>query len=182
MRLIVIILLAVVCFVGAIIGAMSFTGNLTPEGLDKLLGRQAPKTAEGAEKPDDVDPLLRQFEKKRQAIAKREAELAKREERVRLAEGQLSTTRAELAQLLKDLEEARQMEDAEREKRILTIADSFAAMKPENAAEALNRFSAEDAATILSKMDDARKRGKILDSLQSEEVANLMETYQDATS
>ncbi|MBN2309308.1 MAG: hypothetical protein JXR94_10075 [Candidatus Hydrogenedentes bacterium] len=178
MKIIGLFVLALVSFVLTLVGALSATGNLSKEGLERLFeGRPAAAPA-AAEKEDELDPILRALKKREAAVKQREGELAEREQRLKLRERDLDEIRDELTQAYTQFVASLDEADDDYEVRLQEAATSIESMKPKNAAEVLRQWPPDEAARILAKVQE-RVRGKILDEMDPDKAALFLRALQE---
>jgi len=178
MKLLAIISLAILSFVGVFAGILAATGQLSMDTVDQILGRgEAAEPAPAVEAPDEVDGLVRALRDREQTLAERAARLEEREQRLAATERELMELREEVENLLDQLTGALAEQEEDRERRLQEVADSLAGMRPGNAAEAVSELDPDIAARVLSLMDQ-RDRGKVLDEMEPRMAASLLSELQ----
>jgi len=171
-----VVLLAVGAFAAAVLVPIGMSGHLNREGFEKILKKDTAPTP-AAVKPDPANPLLRALQKQREALAKREAKLKEDEQRVRAMQADLDQLRDELEEVLSEIQAKLSEEDAAQQQRLAKVAEALADMKPRNAAETLETFTADEASRVLMLVKD-RDRTKILDAMEQEQAALILKTLQ----
>lgn len=157
-------------FLGSLAGILAVTGNLSPE-LWKRMVAPAPAPAATAPAPQDsLGPLAEALKQKETHLTLREQELRQREARVEQRERELDRLRADLEVLRVEISTAMDTADEEQQARRKTVADTLAAMRPENAARTLQSMGRDEVAAILNLVP-ARSRGKIMDAMKEQDVA-----------
>lgn len=176
------IILGLAAFLITLMVPVALSGNLSMETLNRIIGREAAdKKSEPAtpvEEPDDIDPLVKALKAREEKVAQREAELAKEAARLDQDKAHVKELVGELEQILAQITQSLDTADANREKQIGEVAKSFASMKPKNAAQALETLPAEDAIAYLKYIKE-KDRGKILDEMQPDKVAVLLQMLQE---
>lgn len=162
MKYLLMLVVVVLAYVGALAGALFATGNLTTENVNKLIGRE--EEPELPPETDEATPLIRQLEQRAQALAERERAIQDREQRVSARERELEETQERIEALQAQVNRALEQREAQEQARLAEVADSVGAMKAPNAAETLESLPPEDAASILRQVDE-KDRGKILDEM-----------------
>ncbi len=172
-KLIFYVLLPLVAFAGTVAVCLSLTGNLSKEGIDKILGRAQPakQTQEAAE--GQTDPYLRALQQREEDLKKREAKVQEDDARIKKAQTDLDQLRTEIEDLQKEIGDALKVEDAEQQKRVADVALSLGKMKPVNAAKTLESWDVQESAKVLRLVKD-KERGKILDSMTPEKAAAIL--------
>ena len=171
--------LFIVSFAAALVTATALTGNLSKEGIARLVKGAPEVTAAPTEPADDLGPLTRALRAREEELAKREAAVKQREERVSQMEADLGQLRTEILEIQQQIQQAIDGEETNREKRVTEVATSLSAMKPDKAAKALDGWpDIADAADVLRRIKD-RDRGKILDAMEPEKAALLLRKLQE---
>jgi flagellar motility protein MotE (MotC chaperone) len=166
-------------FVGSLAGVLAATGNLSREGLDKILGKTPPAAAEPEEEPDDLDPLLRAVREQQKKLEEREAGLKEREERVKTAEQDLAKLRDELSGMLQQYAENLDKVDADQEQKRQEVAMLLEKMKPDQAAEIIGAKEPEEAVQLLQLLPE-KSRPKVMDKLAPEKAGAILDAMQNA--
>ncbi len=175
MKLIGYILLGIVSFALTVFGLVAATGNLP--NLQKIFkGEVAEKKV--VEEPDELDQLARELKAREERLTEQEAKLSREEEQLKQRQQELDDTLSKLEDISGQIQESIGEADADREERLKVTAESYAAMKAANAAEALKDWPAEDAANILRLIKD-KDRGKILDQMEPRQAALILRTLQE---
>ena len=184
MKLIIVMIVALVAFAGALVVAGKATGvldALTRENVGKLISGKPEEEKPLSQEPrDDVVPLTR-------ALKMREEELNKREESIRQQDAQIKKRQTDLEELqtqIKGIQEQIQqtvsVQDAVRNNRFQDVAMSLSKMKPANAAKILNDWPAEEIGGVLALIKE-KDRGKILDAMTPEKAASALQAATAST-
>src|SRR5262245_18185826 len=88
MRFILILVAAVVVFVGTIAAALALTGKLNADTIRRLAGIET-KAPEVTKQPEDVGPLATKIKEEQERLRAWEADLQKREEQLDTREANL---------------------------------------------------------------------------------------------
>jgi flagellar motility protein MotE (MotC chaperone) len=163
-------LMGLLSFVGTLIGLLALTGNLSWERLQQVANPVPARTAPASSAPDPVGPLAEALKQKEAQLRKLEQNLSAREARVEQREKELNRLRGDLEGLRAEISSAMDEADTDQEARRKTVADTLAAMRPENAARTLQGMSRDEVAAILNLVP-ARSRGKIMDAMREQEFA-----------
>ena len=181
MKIFVALVMAIFAFAATIVGALYLAGGFTQEGMQKLLGIEAPKPKEAAAASEAAIPEVVKAQKER------EEELNAREEALKIEEKRIETTRVQLQELqdtLKGLvaDAAKQLDQADSDKqaRLQNVANSLAAMEPESAAQAIESWAPQDSAIILQMVDD-EIRGEILNAIKPDKSAAILDAMKDVS-
>lgn len=177
MKIALIVIVAILSFVGALVGALALTGNLNAESLGKLFAG-GPEEAEMAEPPDALAPWAEAMKKREEAVAMREAEVAERETRLEQERRELEQYGAEVAATLEQIQSLLATEDSGRGERIAETAKTIESMKPDTAAASMAAFEPEESAAILALIKE-RTRGKILDAMDETQRALVLRAMQE---
>lgn len=177
-KIIGLIALALVCFVGTLAGIIAATGNLKMESLDRIRGTdKTPK--EEVVVADPVSIWAKGLKDKEKELTAKEGTLNELELRIEQRRQELVTLKDELTNLQKVIDESLETSDADHEKRLTDVATSLAQMKAANAAKILDSWpSAEEVAAILRKIKD-KDRGKILDSMNAKRATEILRIIQE---
>ena len=176
MKILLYALVGLVAFVLTLVGAMFFTGNLSQEGFDRLLGTEEPAPAV-SEPEDDLDPLLKALKSREETVRDGEKDLEARQKNLEIRERDVETMLKDVTQVLEQLTDSLDETDADHEKLLVETAKSIEGMKAKNAAEVLGEIPIEDAAQLLLRIKD-RDRGKILDEMDPEQTAQIIQILQ----
>ena len=175
MKIAILLVLALLSFGLTLVGMLAVTGNLTPEGLDRIMGRSAPAPVLKQEAKDDLDPILKTLNERAETLKKREQELDEREKqlaiRERDIEGMLDELKLTHTQFTESLDKA----DTDYAANLKIASESVAGMKPKGAAEVLADWPPDDAAALLRGVPE-RQRGKILDEMDPQDAAAILES------
>ncbi|GMU93105.1 MAG: hypothetical protein AMXMBFR4_21630 [Candidatus Hydrogenedentota bacterium] len=183
MKAALIVVLAIVSFVGTLAGALAMTGNLSADGIRKLVGSTGPPAVKPLpvvtlDATDQMPDLARALKEREEELNVREARLKAEEERLEQARAQLDELRASLENLIADATSTADKADAERQQRLESVAQSLGTMKAPQAAQAIEDWPPEDAAQLLQLIDE-RARGKILDSLTPDRAAAFLRAMRE---
>lgn len=178
-KILVALLLALLAFVGTLLGALAATGNLSKEGFDKILNRGEPEpAAAGAASQEQLDPLLKAIEERETRLKEKAEALEKRAEQLDIRERDLEELREELQRVYTQFTESLDQADATHEERLRDVAKSLAGMSPENAAQVLQEWPPSEAARILRDVDEG-DRGDILDEMEADKAALILRALQE---
>jgi len=181
MKFILLIMIAILTFALALIGALAATGNLSKEAVEKMVGtkKEAPKTEEKVEPQDDVEPIAKALKERDEQLKQREAKVTEEEQRLKLEQQDISELRTELEQTLKQIMEHINTTDQGDEEALTKLSKTMAAMRPKNAADSIVGLAPEKAARVLRMMKE-KESGKILDSMAPEQRALIMRSLTQA--
>jgi flagellar motility protein MotE (MotC chaperone) len=184
MKLFVALVMAIFAFAATIAGALYLAGGFTQEGMQKLLGIEAPKPTETA------PPSAEQIPEVVKALNERDKELTEREEALKTEEKRVEETRAQLAALRETLqglvEEATKsldQADSDKQQRLQNVANSLGAMaanEPIAAANVLESWMPKDAAIVLQLIDE-EMRGEILSAMKPDRSAAILSAMKDVS-
>ena len=180
MRIVAYIALAFLSFAGVLAGLIAQSGNLSKEGIERLLKRGPEQAASPVEPKDEAGPWARALREKEEALKKREAELDEQERRLATQMGDLEDLRKKVQEIDKEIQDALATTDAERAARVKDAAARLAEMKPDNAAKALEDWPVEDAAAILRQIKE-KDCAKILDAMDPRQATVLLRSLQEKT-
>ena len=159
MKIFVALVMAIFAFTATIAGALYLAGGFTQEGMQKLLGIEAPKPLEAAAPSEEQIPEVVK------ALNEREADLNAREEALKVEEKRVETMRLQLDELqatlkglVADASKSLDQADSDKQARLQDVANSLGAMEPESAAPVLESWPPQDAAIVL-QMIDGQVRG-----------------------
>lgn len=181
MKIFVALVMAIFAFAATIVGALYLAGGFTQEGMQKLLGIEAPKpqevpAASEAQIPEVVT-----------ALKEREEDLNAREEALKTEEKRIETTRLQLEELQETLkglvaDATKQLDQADSDKqaRLQNVANSLAAMEPESAAQAMEAWLPQDSAIVLQMIDE-EVRGEILNAMKPDKSAAILDAMKDVS-
>ncbi len=181
LKLIGIALVAVLCFAGAMAGLLAYSGNLSKEGIDKLLypksaGQKAVETP--AEKGDESSALAQALKQREEELNQRETKMRDEEERSKKSRADLDALRTEVQAMQAKIGASIKIVDADHKKRMEDVALSLSKMKATNAAESIGSWPVEDAVAVLRFVKD-KERAKILDAMKPEQSSVLLLGLQD---
>ena len=169
--------LAIVCFLGAIIGPMAVTGQLNEDTFGALFGGE---DASDPVKPgeDDLGPLATKLRSEQKRLQEWDAKLGEEDARLTQRERIIDQNLSEIKQIQTEVVTAMDALDADQQAAIQSIAKTMEAMSAENAATDLQAMSPEEAARILP-MIKGRNRGKILDEMDADQRSLILQVLQD---
>ena len=180
MKFILLSLVGLLSFAGAIVGMLALSGNLNGEALQKLRGKEAEGTAvAGAEAapPDMLSELAKEVKARADELDTREAKLLQQEAQLRQREEELTKMRTELETIRLEIDSKYAQSDAARQQQLQTIGLTLAKMNAKKAAERLNGMEPEEIADILNTMKDTN-RGKILEELEKDLTIQVLRQMQ----
>lgn len=177
-KIIGILIAGVVVFVGTLVGALAATGKLNADTFAKLLGKQEAAHPDAATPAEDLGPLTTKIKEEQERLRAKELELDEREAQLDQREALLDQTLAEVTKAQEEVAAALGQLDEQHNAAILQIAKTMEKMDPANAAIDLAAMTPEDAAKIVPLITD-RSRGKILDEMEAEPRARLLEVLQE---
>lgn len=171
------LMLGVVVFLAALVGPMAATGNLNPETIMRLLGREeAPEPVWNPD--DDLGPLALKISAEQDRLREWEERLSEEDTRLTQRERDLDATLDEITGIQTEISSAIDQLDSEQQASILAIAKTLESMAAANAAIDLEGMSPEDAARILPLIKD-RSRGKILDAMKQLNRSLILQVMQE---
>lgn len=177
MKLALIVIVGLLSFVGALVGALAVTGNLNAESLGKLIASE-PEEMVSEEPPDALAPWAEAMKKREEAVAAREADVAERETRLEQERRDLEQYGSEVAANLEQIQTLLNTEDSSQGERIAETAKTLESMKPDTAAESMAAFEPEESAAILALIKE-RTRGKILDAMDENQRTMILRAMQE---
>jgi flagellar motility protein MotE (MotC chaperone) len=180
MKIIIYGLVAVLSFAGALAGALALTGYLTPETLERILGRgeAAEEQAPALPEEDALGSLARALKERETSLNRRETGLSERERALAARESELRRLESTVEERIQDLNNLLGQADNEMVARRQTLADTFGRMDPRKAAEQLQALPPEDAVAILRLMDE-KNRAKIFDAMNRDEATRILRLFQE---
>lgn len=173
LKIIAYVLVPVVAFAATLVVCLALSGNLSKEGIQKLVSSPTAETSAETAPANEIDPLVKALQTREEDLNKRETQVREDEERVKKEQADLEALRTELQALQVKIGAAVKTEDAAQEKRIEDVALSLAKMKPKNAADTLSAWTVDDAAAVLRKVKD-KDRGKILNEMTPEKASAVL--------
>lgn len=173
MKLIAYIVVPLIAFVGTVAACLAVTGNLSKEGIEKILSRAPVAEETPAPAVQEADPYLRALQQREEELKKREAKVQEDDARIKKSQADLDQLRTDIEGIQKQIGAALKVEDAEQQTRLSDVALSLAKMKPTNAAKTLESWDAQEAAKVLQAVKD-KQRGKILDAMTPEKAAAIL--------
>lgn len=178
MKVVPTLILTVVAYMGALLGALVFTGNLNQKSLSKVFGGKEPMAV--VEVVDEAGPLARELESRSETLKVREEALSGREERLGRRERELDDAYDRLLSLQEQIDESLAAQDSDKLARLAEVAVTVGAMNSVSAAETLELLPPEDAAEILRGVEE-RPRGKILNEMDLRKRAQILQLMQDSS-
>jgi flagellar motility protein MotE (MotC chaperone) len=170
-KLILYILIVLLSFAGTVAICLAVTGNLSMEGIGRII-RPKPAAEETPEAPrEEVDPYLQALQRREEDLKKREASLQTEEAQLKKSKADLEQLRTDVEQIQKQIGEVLKTEDAEQVKRDTDVALSLSKMKPTNASTLIASWEAKEAARVLRLVKD-KERGKILDAMTTDKTTS----------
>jgi len=174
----------VMTFVATVLLLLFLTGNLNRESLARLRGggeETAPVPV--AEEADETSALLTTLREKEVQLAEREAAVQEEEKRLALLRKELESLRDSLETMQKKVNESMDSADEAINTRMETVARSLASMEAKNAAQTLTSemFTPDEAAMILQRIEEDRKRGEILNEMPPDEAAVVLQALKKRT-
>ena len=168
--------LAMACFLVALVGPMAVTGQLNKDTFDLLFGGEE-ESAPVKAGEDDLGPLAVKLRSEQQRLQEWDAKLNDEDARLTQRERIIDQALVEITQIQTEVATAMDALDAEQQAAILSIAKSLEAMTAPNAATDLQAMSPEEAARILPLMKD-RNRGRILDEMNADKRSLILQELQ----
>lgn len=176
MKILAMVLAGLVVFAGGLAGVIAATGNLNAEGLARIMG-QAPTGKDALpEKTTGTDALAEANRERMSAIEAREQKLDEKEKQLAQREKDLEALRVQMETMKNQIEGTMVGKQQERQEQLEGMANTITAMKPDAAAERLEKFPVEDQAEILKRMTKVKDKAKILEAMKPETAARVM-TY-----
>ncbi len=177
MRVVLIIVAAVVVFVGTIAAALALAGGLNADTIKRLAGMQEKAPAAATEPAVEAGPLTTKIKEEQDRLREWETKLQEREDRLDQREQLLDQTLAEVNKAQDEIKAALGEADAQLAESIQGIAKTLEKMDPKKAADVLSAMEAADAAKITPLVSD-RIRGQIFDEMLPEPRTKLLEVLQ----
>ena len=169
--------LAIVCFLAALIGPMAVTGQLNKDTLGLFFGDEETSAPVKAGE-DGLGPLAAGLRSEQKRLEEWDAKLGEEDARLTQRERIMDQALTEIEQIQAEISAAMDELDAEQLAGIQSIAKTMAAMSAKNAATDLQTMSPEEAARILPLIKD-RNRGKILDEMDADKRSLIIQVLQD---
>lgn len=168
--------LVALSFLGTIVGALAFTGNLNADAIRAMVrGNSAPPVAQPSEA---LDAFARELKDKERNLAAEEAEIREKVKRIEMVQNDIADLMARFEKSLPAPETASPEQDAERLARNQEAATTLAAMDADVAAAALQKWPKDRAAEILALVD-ADARADILNEMEKPDaVAEILAELQ----
>lgn len=180
MKYVLMLLLAILSFVGTLAAALLLSGNLNAEGIQRILGNE-PEVAEATDTPEDpLGPLARQLKNKEEELKQLETRLKQREAQLNTREQSLQDLSDKLDSLRSELNTDMDSAQEAHAREIETVANTLTEMKPDKAAEALRSFPVEEQAEILLKIEKSKDRGKIVEAMESNDASRVLQAMQES--
>lgn len=181
MRLFLIVMLAIISFIGTLIGALALTGNLSGDSLSKLVSPVSVPQNVTVPRPniqeDSIATLIEQIKKKEELLKQKEEEIKKKEEEIKTKTQELQQMQSKIETVQKELSSKLEGDKKEKAVQMQTIAITLSGMKPDKAAERLKTMSPDEIAEILSYVKP-KERGKIVEALDAQLAAQVLQALQ----
>lgn len=181
LKLIAVLLIALFCFAGSLAGLLAYSGNLSKEGIGKVLRPKTSdtKTAETQDETgDESSALAHALKQREEELDQRETKIREEEERIKKSRTDLEALRTEVQAMQTQIAASVKAVDADRKKRMEDVALSLGKMKATNAAKTVESWPVEDAVGILRFLKE-KERAKILDAMPPEQASALLLGLQD---
>ncbi|NUM53932.1 MAG: hypothetical protein HUU46_09840 [Candidatus Hydrogenedentes bacterium] len=181
MKVFVALVMAIFAFAATIAGALYLAGGFTQEGMQKLLGIEAPKPEE-AEPPsaEQIPEVVKALNEREAELAEREAALKTEEKRILETRTQLEDLRTTLEGLVAEATKSLDAADSDKFQRLQNVANSLGAMEPESAAQAMESWLPNDAAIVLQMIDE-EVRGEILNAMPPDKSASILTAMKEVS-
>lgn len=166
MKLIGILLMAIIAFVGTLAIILALTGNLNSEGLARIMNGPPPPLEDPGEAPDGLLDVASALNERAMKLDEEQKALQEERKQLEMLQRQNGELRTELQQLITQVELMLDTADEDQQARIQAAADTIAAMDPKKAAPALSEWSPEQVASILLLIDED-VRGNILNVMDT---------------
>ncbi len=177
MKILGIAVLAIVCFLVALVGPMAVTGQLNKDTLGLLFGEEDTSDPEKAGE-DDLGPLAAKLRTEQKRLQELDAKLNEEDARLTQRERIIDQALVEITQIQTEVATAMDALDEEQQAGIQSIAKSLEAMTAQNAAMDLQAMSPQEAARLLPLIKD-RSRGKILDEMAADNRSLILQVMQE---
>ncbi len=177
MRVVLIIVAAIVVFVGTIAAALALTGNLNAGTIKQLAGMEEKKAPSPAAEPEDVGPLSTKIKEEQERLREWEKRLNEREGRLDQREQDLEQMLVEVTKMSEEVKVALGQVDEQHTAALQLTAKTMEKMDPQQAAIDLAGMKPEDAAKIAPLISD-RLRGAIFDEMDPKPRADLLQALQ----
>ncbi|HOQ31217.1 MAG TPA: hypothetical protein PLA12_01770 [Candidatus Hydrogenedens sp.] len=181
MRFLLIIILAVISFVGTLVGILAVTGNLSKESLQKLVSpspaTQKVTIPQSNVQEDTIATLIEQIQKKEASLKQKEEEIQKKEEEIKAKSQELQQMQSKIESIQKELSSKLGEDKKEKAVQMQAIAVTLSGMKPDKAAERLKTMNPDEIAEILSYVKP-KERGKIVEALDAQLAAQVLQALQ----
>ncbi len=168
---VIIVLVCLVSFIGALLGVMAYSDNLNRESLRNLFGIRSEAPVE--EGPDDLDIYAREIRARQAELEEEERRLEEERRRLAIAQNDLEDLLAQLEETLIAYEET-QTTPREQDVLLEEAAATISAMRGRNAARALEEWEPERIAEVLRRMEE-RNRASILEAMDPEKAGPVLE-------
>jgi len=178
LRIVALILTGLAVFALTLVGVLAATGNLNAESLARLSGAAPQGAAALPPVAASTDSLAEENRKRKAELDAREKALSAREQQLVQREKDLTALRVQVETVKSEIDGAMKSADEERQTQIETVANTISSMKPEAAAERIEKFSVEDQADILKRITKVKDRAKILEAMSPESAARVMTALQ----
>lgn len=169
--------LALGCFLAALVVPMVVTGQLNEDTLGVLFG--ADDTSVPEQSADDaLGPLATKLRSEQKRLEEWDTKLGEEDARLTQRERIIDQNLGELKLIQTEVVTAMDALDADQQGAIQSIAKTMEAMSAQNAATDLAAMTPEEAARILPLIKD-RSRGKILDVMDAEQRSLILQVQQE---
>ena len=169
--------LAIGCFLAALIVPMAVTGQLNEEILGALFGGEDTSASVNSDE-GALGPLATKLRSEQKRLEDWDARLGDEDARLTQRERIIDENLTELKQIQTEVVTAMDALDADRQAAIQSIAKTMQAMSAQNAATDLQAMTPEEAARILPMIKD-RNRGKILDEMDADRRSLILQVQQE---
>lgn len=180
MKIVALVLAALVVFAGALAGVLAATGNLNGEAIGRLMGKEVKGKEALPPKSEGTDMLADENRKRQSELDEREKKMNEREKQLAQREKDLADLRTQLEAMKQQVDGAVKNNEQERQTQMETIANTLVQMKPDNAAQRLEKFTPEEQADVLKRIVKVKDRARILEAMKPENAARVMQFLQNA--
>ena len=177
MKVLLYVVLAVVAFVAAVVGATAVTGNLSQENLKRLFAKESPQPTDSG--LGRVDAFVQQLKDREAELDRREKDIEEGGQRLAKRQADLEALRSELLAIQTQIQDSLKTADEGHQERLAEVAANLSKMKAANAVEVLQNWPKDDIVEILRLISD-RQRVKILDAMAPSEATLLLQALQKA--
>lgn len=174
MKIVAMVLAGLLIFAASLVGLLAATGNLNAEALARLSGKQVEGKAALPDKMEGTDSLADENRKRQAELDEREQKLAEREKQLAQREKELADLRTQIESMKSEVTGALDNAEQDRATQLEAVANTIQQMKPEPAAERLEKFTVEDQAAILAKFKKPKDSAKVLEAMKPDVAARVM--------